>query len=181
MRRRLDDAHDGPNQLATVDAQPHRPTRKRQANHNILDYTRLRRARLCRDMTRLRRLARGKPRALVRGTRQAAGLGSQGGFAATPTINIRTRLCRDMTRLRRARAASPRARKAAAWPAASRGPWLTRRLCRDTRTRARVTRARTTINIRITARCAKLGKSLCGVKLKWKTSVDRAGVDCTVT
>jgi len=47
-------------------------------------------------------------------------------------------LCRDMTRLRRARFHRGLARP----PAASRGPWLARRLrrarlCRDTRTRAR--------------------------------------------
>jgi len=66
-----------------------------------------------------------------------------------------TRLCRDMTRLRRG---------LAALPAASRGPWLARRLRRDTRTRAR-----TTINIRIQRqkwRDLELGVSGCSKSLK---------------
>jgi len=74
----------------------------------------------------------------------------------------RALLCRDMTWLCRARAA---ARKAAALPrgprqAAGLGPWQAAGLgslggfaaagkARDTRTRARVTRPRTTINIEI--------------------------------
>jgi len=86
-------------------------------DYKRLDYKRLRRARLCRDMTRLRRVARGLP-----------------WLARRP----------------------PRGPRQAAWPAASRGPWLARRLrrarlCRDIVCRGHTHRGtyvvRTTINI----------------------------------